>query len=65
MAGEGALAGRAVAYRRAGGTSFWAAVPNGVEEWLHLDAGVARTGEVAAAWEVEGAKLRQEGEVCW
>lgn len=60
--GEGALIGRAVAYPRAGGTSFWTAIPGGAEEWLHLDAGVARDGVAAATWEVEGATLRQEGE---
>lgn len=60
MEGEGALAEQAVAYRRAGGISFWTAVPGGVEEWLHLDAGVAR-GSVAA-WEIEGAEVRQRGD---
>ncbi|XXX77101.1 kelch repeat-containing protein [Sorangium sp. So ce134] len=60
-AGEGALAERAVSYRRAGGTSFWTATDGGVEEWLLLDEGVARDGEVVAAWEVEGATLRERG----
>ncbi|WP_437317162.1 kelch repeat-containing protein [Sorangium sp. So ce385] len=60
-AGEGAMAERAVSYRRAGGTSFWSATERGVEEWLLLDEGVARAGEVAAAWEVEGAVLRERG----
>lgn len=60
-AGEGLPAERAVSYRRAGGTSFWTATDGGVEEWLLLDEGVARGGEVAAAWEVEGAALRQRG----
>jgi hypothetical protein len=60
--GEGTLAEHAVAYRRAGGTSFWTAVPGGVEEWLHLEAGVVRPGEAVAAWEVEGATLRQQGD---
>ncbi|WP_434044822.1 MULTISPECIES: Kelch repeat-containing protein [Sorangium] len=57
-AGEGLLAERAVSYRRAGGTSFWTATEGGVEEWLLLDEGVARGGDVVAAWEVEGAALR-------
>jgi hypothetical protein len=62
VAGEGMLVGRAVSYRRAGGTSFWTAVPGGVEEWLHLDAGVARADEVVAAWEIQGASPRQSGD---
>jgi N-acetylneuraminic acid mutarotase len=60
--GAGVIAEQAVAYLRAGGTSFWTAVGGGVEEWLHLDAGVARDGEVAAAWEVESARVRQHGD---
>ena len=60
--GEGVLAERAVAYPRAGGTSFWAAVPGGVEEWLHLEADAVRAGEAVAAWEVEEATVRQRGE---
>ncbi|WP_437967716.1 kelch repeat-containing protein [Sorangium sp. So ce260] len=60
-AGEGAMAEGAVSYRRAGGTSFWTATEGGVEEWLLLEAGVARGGEVVAAWEVEGAQLRARG----
>ncbi|WP_437953235.1 kelch repeat-containing protein [Sorangium sp. So ce296] len=59
--GEGAMAERAVSYRRAGGTSFWTATDGGVEEWLLLEAGVARAGEVVAAWAVEGALLRERG----
>ena len=57
--GEGALAGSAVAYRRAGGTSIWTPTPDGAEEWLLLDAGVARADRVAAAWEIEGATARE------
>ncbi|WP_437755995.1 kelch repeat-containing protein [Sorangium sp. So ce1389] len=60
-AGEGAMAERAVSYRRAGGTSFWTATDGGVEEWLLLEEGVARGGEAVAAWEVEGALLRERG----
>jgi hypothetical protein len=59
---EGAPAEQAVAYRRAGGTSFWTASADGVEEWLHLDAGAVHAGEAVAAWEVEGASVRQRGE---
>ncbi|KYG08293.1 hypothetical protein BE21_24510 [Sorangium cellulosum] len=59
--GEGAMAERAVSYRRAGGTSFWTTTDGGVEEWLLLEEGVARAGEVVAAWEVEGAQLRERG----
>lgn len=58
VGGEGTLAGSAVAYPRAGGTSLWTATPDGAEEWLLLDAGVARAESVAAAWEIEGAMLR-------
>ncbi|WP_437288108.1 Kelch repeat-containing protein [Sorangium sp. So ce406] len=61
-AGEGRTAERAMSYRRAGGTSFWTATDEGVEEWLLLEAGVARGGEAVAAWEVEGATLRERGE---
>jgi MYXO-CTERM domain-containing protein len=61
--GEGALVKQAVAYRRTGGASFWTASSGGVvEEWLHLEAGAVRAGEEAAAWEVEGATVRQRGE---
>ncbi|AUX38569.1 uncharacterized protein SOCE836_108160 [Sorangium cellulosum] len=61
-AGEGIPVEQAVAYRRSGGTSFWSATERGVEEWLLLDEGVARGGEAVAAWEVEGATLRERGE---
>ncbi|WP_437840387.1 Kelch repeat-containing protein [Sorangium sp. So ce1153] len=56
-AGEGRMAERAVSYRRAGGTSYWTATEGGVEEWLLLEEG----GEAAAAWQVEGAVLRERG----
>ena len=58
-AGEGVVTNHAVAYRRAGGTSFWTAAPGVVEHWLHLN-GVPRAG-AAAAWEIEGATLRARG----
>ncbi|KYG08294.1 hypothetical protein BE21_24515 [Sorangium cellulosum] len=61
-AGEGMAVEQAVAYRRSGGTSFWSATEHGVEEWLLLDEGVAQGGEPVAAWEVEGATLRERGE---
>jgi Kelch motif len=60
--GQGVLAERAVAYAREGGTSFWAATPEGYEEWLLLDAPSTKSGAPVAAWEVAGAVLRQEGE---
>ncbi|WP_438039012.1 kelch repeat-containing protein [Sorangium sp. So ce128] len=58
--GEGELTERAVAYPRKGGTSFWSAIDAGYEEWLLLDAGVARADAPAAVWQVEGATLRQQ-----
>ncbi|WP_437813377.1 kelch repeat-containing protein [Sorangium sp. So ce1078] len=60
-AGEAIAMDRAVAYRRAGGTSFWTATGHGVEEWLLLEEGVARGGEPVAAWQVEGATPRARG----
>jgi len=63
MAGEGEFAGDAVTYRRADGASFWTVTPDGaLEEWLHLDAGVARGPEVRATWEIAGAIVRQRGD---
>ncbi|MGK3968003.1 kelch repeat-containing protein [Sorangium sp. So ce118] len=59
--GEGMTVDRAVAYRRAGGTSYWTATERGAEEWLLLEGGVARGGGPAAAWEVEGAAVRGRG----
>jgi hypothetical protein len=59
--GEAVLAGAAVAYARAGGTSLWNATVEGFEEWLHLAADGARSGEPVAVWEVDGATLRQKG----
>ncbi|WP_169796807.1 Kelch repeat-containing protein [Chondromyces crocatus] len=55
MDGDGRPTDRAIAYARAGGTSYWTATPEGVEEWLHLAPGVVRSGEIVAAWQVEGA----------
>jgi hypothetical protein len=60
--GEGAPSERSVAYKRAGGTSFWTPHPRGVEEWLHLEAAAVRAGEPVAVWEVEGATVRENGE---
>jgi MYXO-CTERM domain-containing protein len=59
--GRGRAQAGAVAYARAGGTSFWTASARGVEEWLLLDAAAA-TGARAAAWTVTGATLRRAGE---
>lgn len=54
--GEGELGDRAVAYRRAGGTSFWTVTGGGAEEWLHLEAGTVTSDlDIAAEWEIEGA----------
>jgi hypothetical protein len=55
LRGEGKLAERAVAYASAHGTSYWSATTGGAEEWLHVESGLARRGEVLAAWEVDGA----------
>jgi MYXO-CTERM domain-containing protein len=63
LAGEGALSGGAVGYPRAGGTSYWAASEGGFEEWLSLDAGIARAGQIVASWKVEGGTLAEEGGV--
>ncbi|XXX77968.1 kelch repeat-containing protein [Sorangium sp. So ce134] len=60
--GEGAVVERAVAYRREGGRSFWSVVGEGYEEWLLLEAGVAHGDAPVAAWEVDGATLRQQGD---
>ncbi|WP_437317161.1 Kelch repeat-containing protein [Sorangium sp. So ce385] len=59
--GASTIEGRAVAYRRAGGTSFWTATDGGVEEWLLLDEGVAHGSEPVAAWQVDGAAPRARG----
>ncbi|AUX29423.1 uncharacterized protein SOCE836_015130 [Sorangium cellulosum] len=55
--GEAMLADRAVVYRRAGGSSFWSAIPDGVEEWLLLDAEAVRRDAPVAAWELQGGAL--------
>ncbi|WP_437578603.1 Kelch repeat-containing protein [Sorangium sp. So ce887] len=55
--GEAMLTERAVVYRRAGGSSFWTATPDGVEEWLLLEAEAVRRDAPVAAWEVEGGAL--------
>ncbi|WP_437757459.1 kelch repeat-containing protein [Sorangium sp. So ce1389] len=57
--GEAMLADRAVAYRRAGGSSFWTATPAGVEEWLLLDAAAVQREAPVAAWEVQGGALAE------
>lgn len=59
--GEGTVAERAIAYRRAGRTSFWTVIPGGMEEWLYLEAGAVQPGEPVAKWEVTGAILHQNG----
>ena len=62
VSGEGALAGRSVAYRRTRGSSFWSVAPGGAEEWIHLPAGAVRRGEIAATWEVAGATPEERGD---
>ncbi|EYF04459.1 Kelch repeat-containing protein [Chondromyces apiculatus] len=55
MHGDAHRAEHAIAYARAGGTSFWTVTAAGLEEWLHLGRGVARSGDIVASWEIEGA----------
>ncbi|MFO0755207.1 MAG: kelch repeat-containing protein [Byssovorax sp.] len=62
MTGPGMLAGRAVAYPREGGTSYWSITDQGYEEWLMIDAGIAKRDVVIASWDVEGAVLRPAGD---
>lgn len=60
--GERKAAGNAMAFARARGTSYWTASNESFEEWLLLEPGVAFRGETAAAWEVDGATVRQSGD---
>ncbi|WP_437759300.1 kelch repeat-containing protein [Sorangium sp. So ce1389] len=60
--GAGEIEGGAVAYARAGGTSFWTALEDGYEEWLLLDPRAVRRDAPVATWQVDGAALRQDGE---
>jgi hypothetical protein len=60
MAGAGRVEGTAVAYARAGGTSYWAAHPTGVENWVHAKA--PASGPVAE-WQVEGGTLDLVGAI--
>ncbi|UQA63204.1 hypothetical protein [Polyangium aurulentum] len=60
--GKGVLADHAVAYPRRGGTSFWTRVPEGVEEWLHLEASAVRAGEAVAAWQIDDMTSLQRGD---
>ncbi|MDI3285473.1 kelch repeat-containing protein [Polyangium sp. 15x6] len=60
--GKGVLADHAVAYPRRGGTSFWTRVPEGVEEWLHLEASAVHAGEAVAAWQLDDMTARQRGD---
>lgn len=61
--GEGVVTGRAVAYPRQGGTSFWTSNEDGVEEWLSLREGIADGRAAVAAWEIEGAAARASGDI--
>ena len=58
--GKGVLADRAVAYPRAGGTSFWTAGPGGVEEWLHLVAYQWTAGDYVVGQPTPGVKPAEE-----
>lgn len=53
--------GGAVSYAREGGRSYWTVSSGGggFEEWLALDAGLARGDRVLARWRVEGHTLRE------
>jgi Galactose oxidase, central domain len=57
--GPGRVVQGAVAYGRAGGTSYWRTTDTGYEEWLLL--ADAREGPVAQ-WEVQGGRLEQDGD---
>ncbi|MDI1476536.1 kelch repeat-containing protein [Polyangium sp. y55x31] len=59
--GPAAVESRAVAYARAGGTSFWTVAPDGFEEWIHLEAGVARRNTPVLTWDISGAPIAQDG----
>ncbi|MDC0741590.1 kelch repeat-containing protein [Polyangium mundeleinium] len=59
--GPAVVESHAVAYARAGGTAFWTAAPDGFEEWIHLEAGVARRNTPVLAWDVSGAPIAQDG----
>ncbi|AUX39929.1 uncharacterized protein SOCE26_013240 [Sorangium cellulosum] len=61
-AGEGEIADNAVAYTRRGGTSFWTALSDGYEEWLLLEASAVVREAPVAAWQIQGAELRQQGD---
>jgi hypothetical protein len=59
--GPGRADGAAVAYGRArGGTSWWRAAGDVVEEWILLPSGAAGAAP-AAAWEIEGGTPRAAG----
>jgi MYXO-CTERM domain-containing protein len=55
--GEGRSVANAIAYSRAGGTSYWTAAAAGAEEWLHLAPEYVRSDVPAVTWEVEGGTL--------
>ncbi|WP_437877113.1 kelch repeat-containing protein [Sorangium sp. So ce513] len=61
--GKVTRAGRALAHGRPGGTSFWTVEPSAAEEWLLLEAEAVQRGAPVASWHVEGATLRQVGNV--
>ncbi len=59
LTGSGVPVGGAVAYPRAGGTSYWMATGEGFEEWIEVEKAGDRP---VAEWEVTGATLRQDGD---
>ena len=60
--GTGEIVADTVAYSRKGTTSFWAAIPGGYEEWLHIKKGSETGAASAISWKLEGAVARQNGE---
>src|SRR5690606_10118270 len=61
LQGHAAPDGDAISYARRRGTSFWAGVPGGVEEWILLEDGVSDFQVPVASWIVSGATLVSRG----
>ena len=59
--GTATLGEHALIYPRRGVTSFWSLADGAAEEWIHVDAGVARRGAPLLAWEIAGATPLQRG----
>ncbi|HMY16159.1 MAG TPA: kelch repeat-containing protein, partial [Polyangium sp.] len=60
-AAAGIPVGKAIAYTRAGGKSYWVATADGYEEWLWLEKGVAQNDRVVATWRISRADVHQDG----